>query len=487
MRQIILLALVAVAFSLNSGIARAEGSVRVSLDSTGSSLTAGSGSATAPPAADDSGNLIAFQSIAAAVVDDTNNTTDIFVRLLDEGTNELASVTGDGTPGNNSSTNPSMSGDGKFVAFQSLASDLVDGDKNGVPDIVIRDREAGITTRIEGAESESNGASSAPSLSREGQSVAFCSTASNFVAGDDNGASDLFLTQTNGEQVTRIMPTDDPTAGCVRTAISGDGKVVVFSSVVDAGDGRQVWHVYRHDVASGETVRVSSAGGSGGNGGSGLLGLSLSTDGTAVAFDSAASNLTDGDDNGVSDAFVWESDGGSISRVSQTKDGVEGNADSGTLGVAISGDGNWVVFASQADNLLPGDVNGAADIFRHDGTSGVLTLVSADVAGRAANGPSYSPTVSNDGSTVVFASLASNIAFGDRNKNPDVFLRSGDFPGTAGPEGAPSPTSPGDTIFDVTSPDDRGVPTAVIVGLAATGGLAVLAGGWYLLGRRPQA
>jgi Tol biopolymer transport system component len=286
--------------------------------------------------------------------------------------------------------------------------------------------------------------------------AAFCSTASNLTDGDDNGVSDLFLAHTSAGQILRITPTDNPTGGCVRTAINDDGSVVAFSSVVSAGGDRQVGHVYQHNVASGETIRVSSAGGSAANGGSGLLSLSLSADGAAVAFDSAASNLIDGDGNGVSDIFVWESDDGSISRVSQTKDGVEGNADSGTLGVAISGDGDWVVFASQADNLLPGDVNGAADIFRHDRTSGMLTLVSADVLDRAANGPSYSPAVTDDGNTVVFASLAANITFGDRNKNPDVFLRSGNFPETAG-SGEPSPTRRV-TIFERTTGDGGSPP-----------------------------
>lgn len=117
----------------------------------------------------------------------------------------------------------------------------------------------------------------------------------------------------------------------------------------------------------------------------------------------------------------------------------------------------------------------------------MLTLVSADVADRAANGPSYSPAVSNDGNTVVFASLASNIAFGDRNKNPDVFLRSGNFPETAGSGEAPSPTATAGQIFDITPPGDSGIPTPVLIGLGAAAGLAALAGSWYLLGRRPQA
>lgn len=117
----------------------------------------------------------------------------------------------------------------------------------------------------------------------------------------------------------------------------------------------------------------------------------------------------------------------------------------------------------------------------------MLTLVSVDVVGRAANGPSYSPSVNDDGRAVVFASLASNITFGDRNKNPDVFLRSGNFPETAGSGEAPSPTPPGDPIFDITSPGDTGIPTPVLIGLGAAALLAVLAGGWYLLGRRPQA
>jgi hypothetical protein len=160
MRQTILLALTIVALVLNAGTAHAEGSVRVSLDDSGGPLTGGSGSATAPSSVDDSGNLVAFESIAAASGIDTNNAADVFVRALDEGATELISGTSEGKPGNNSSTSPSMSGDGRLVAFQSLASDLIDGDTNSVPDIFIRDREAGLTSRIGTAEGEPNGASS---------------------------------------------------------------------------------------------------------------------------------------------------------------------------------------------------------------------------------------------------------------------------------------------------------------------------------------
>lgn len=468
--------------------ATAEGTLRVSTDEAGNGFTSGSGSMAAPSAFNDSADLVAFESLMPFSPEDVNGAADIFVRTISSGTNALASSTPAGTAGNNASTNPSMSADGRFVAFQSHASDLIDADTNGAQDIFIRDLNSPGAVRLSPPGVEPNGTSSAPSMSRDGRVVAFCSTASNLVDGDDNGIADLFVATSSGEDMQRIDPTDEPAGGCARTAINADGSVVVFSSLVSDESG-PVGQVFRHDRQTGETVRVSSAGGAPGNGGSGLLGLSLSDDGAVVAFDSSASDLVDDDQNDTSDVFAWESGSREVSLVSRDSNGEEGNRASGGLGVAVSGDGNWIVFGSEADNLLPGDANLAADIFRIERSSGAVTLVSADPGGNAANGPSYSPAVSSDGSTVVFASLAFNVHFGDRNKNPDVFIRTGDFPDTAGSGTPPSPTEPGDPVFDAPpgNDDDGGVPSGITIAIVALLAVGALAGGWYLLGRRPQA
>jgi Tol biopolymer transport system component len=466
--------------------AAAEGSIRISTGDDGNAFTSGSGSMAAPSAFDDSGDLVAFESLAPFSPDDVNGAADIFVRMIGDGKNSLVSARPDGIAGNNASTSPSMSADGRFVAFQSHASDLIEADTNAAQDIFIRDLGSASLVRVAAAGVEPNGTSSAPSMSRDGQVVAFCSTASNLVQGDDNGIADLFVAASSGQQIQRIDPVDEPAGGCARTAINADGSIVAFSSLV-GGESGVTAQVYRHDRQSGETVRVSSSGGSPGNAGSGLLGLSMSDDGSVVAFDSNASDLVSDDENDVSDVFVWDSSSDEITRVSRNATGTEGNRASGSLGVALSGDGSWVAFGSEADNLLEGDANFAADIFRVERSTGAVTLVSADPSGNAANGPSYSPVMNRDGGTVVFASLAFNIYFGDRNKNPDVFLRTGDFPETAGSGTPASPTTPGDPAFDVPSGDDGGIPSIVtiaVVALLLAGGLV---GGWYLLGRQPKA
>jgi Tol biopolymer transport system component len=214
----------------------------------------------------------------------------------------------------------------------------------------------------------------------------------------------------------------------------------------------------------------------------------MNDDGSLVAFDSTATDLVDGDTNEASDVFLWSAETGEVTRASQLPDGQEGNSDSGTMGLNISGDGNWIVFSSLANNLLPGDANLSADVFRLDRSTGAITLVSADVFDRSANGPSYSPFVSDDGNTVAFTSLAGNVVINDRNRNPDVFLRTDNFPEVAGTGEVPS-ASPGDPALGLPPPtgDDGGVPGWALVAAIVAGVIAALAAGSYLLGRKPAA
>jgi hypothetical protein len=157
--------------------------------------------------------------------------------------------------------------------------------------------------------------------------------------------------------------------------------------------------------------------------------------------------------------------------------------------VGLSGDGRWLAFSSLASNLLPGDTNQAADVFRLDRESGKLTLASADVSDRAPNGPSYSPDVNNNGSVVAFVSLATNIVYSDRNRHPDVFLRGNAFPEIAGVRDDPGEMPTLDPAFAPVRLDEsgRGVPVWAVVTAAVAGVLAALVAVSFLMGRRPEA
>ncbi|MGH2537869.1 MAG: TolB family protein, partial [Candidatus Promineifilaceae bacterium] len=185
--------------------------------------------------------------------------------------------------------------------------------------------------------------------------------------------------------------------GSYYPSISADGRYVAFYS--DAwnlvgGDTNGTWDVFVHDRDTGQTSRVSVASdGAQGDNHSGAP--SISADGRYVAFNSVASNLVGGDTNGAYDIFVHDRDTGQTSRVSIASDGAQGNESSGVP--AISADGRYVAFYSEASNLVGGDTNGYLDVFVHDRDTGQTSRASVASDGAQANGASYFPAISADG------------------------------------------------------------------------------------------
>src|SRR5437762_932588 len=174
------------------------------------------------------------------------------------------------------------------------------------------------------------------------------------------------------------------------------------------------------------TVRVSVASG-GTEGDDASLGSALSADGRFVAFDSAATDLVAGDTNGVSDVFVHDRQTGTIERVSVASGGAQGDGSSGLIGFAfppaLSAAGRFVAFVSAATNLVTGDTNGAADVFVRDRQTGTTERVSVASGGTQGNAASWGLALSADGRFVAFQSDATNLVAGDTNGATDVFVR----------------------------------------------------------------
>jgi len=253
---------------------------------------------TGAPALSGDGRLVAFVSDASGLVGaDRNGASDVFVYDRVLGTFERVSVSSNGVEGNAASFAPAISADGRFVAFVSRADNLVGDDRNGKDDVFLRDRAAGTTVRVSvGGVGEADGDSSAPRISANGAVVAFLSRASNLVAGDDNGAADVFV----------------------------------------------------RDVAAGATVRAS-VGASGEEAEREATDVALSGDGRVVAFTSEAANLVPGDQNGFADIFVRDLAAGTIERASVSRAGVE--ASGASRMPSLSFDGGVVAFLSDARNL----------------------------------------------------------------------------------------------------------------------------------------
>lgn len=398
---------------------------RASIASTGEQANGGSNH----PSISADGRYLAFESDASNLVaGDVNGSQDVFIRDLVAGTTTLVSVNSAGEQGDGRSYDASISADGRYVAFASEAANLVEGDGNEYPDVFVRDLLAGTTTRISvsSAGVEGNGWSIWPSISADGLSVAFESSAANLVAGDTNGAEDIFVHDLATGTTTRVSVDSSGNQGDSSShwaSISADGSTVAFDSGASnlaAGDTNGADDVFIHDLVTGITTRVSvDSAGTQGNGGSNSP--SISADGRHVAFWSTASNIVAGDTNGTPDVFVRDLQTGSTALLSIDSTGVPGNGNSWYP--AISADGRSVAFLSQAANLVPGDTNGFSDIFVHDRVTGQTTRSSVDSAGVQGTMDSYSPAISADGRYVAFFSLASNLVPGDSNDLGDIFVR----------------------------------------------------------------
>jgi len=374
-------------------------------------------------------------------------------------TTERVSVNSFDADSNGASNLPSISSDGRYVAFQSGATDLVAGDLLGFIDIFVRDRLAETTIRVslhtDGTEGE--GPSSDPSISTNGRYVAFESEAGNLVAGDTVfplGFPDIFVHDLQTGTTTWVS--EDSLGGegdgpSLNPSISGDGRYVAFQSeatgLVAPGGSDGSFHIFVRDRQMVNTTQVSvnSLGAQGNNH---SYAPSISEDGRYVAFESSATNLVAGDGNGFIDIFVHDRDAdadgiyddedgtydpGEVStvRVSVDLDGNE--ADGNSYAPSISSEGRYVTFYSEADNFVANDSNGTADVFVHDrdadenGTydevGGVSTVrVSVDSSRNQGNGNSSAPAISANGQSVAFESDANNLVAGDGNGFFDIFV-----------------------------------------------------------------
>lgn len=456
-------AMVLLCIVAGSSRAAAGDTTRINLDNTGMQAEVG-GSGTPSISAD--GRYVAFISSATNLVEsDTNGAQDVFVRDRREGTTERVSVDSSEAQANGRSlTHPSISADGRYVAFHSEASNLVPGDTNGKWDVFVRDRQEGTTERVsvDSSEAQANDNSSNgdwPSISANGRFVAFRSDATNLVPpGADSPASDIFVRDLVAGTTERVNLADghneywwSSSDGAILPAISGDGRYVAFISASDdlvAGDTNtgpgQGYDVFVRDRQTWRTVRVSldSAGHQASQGAACLFfcgpntrsDLSISSDGRYVAWSTFASDLvaSGADTNGVDDVFVRDRDtdedgifdeAGAVSTERVSVSGCGTQADGGSYDPEISPDGRYVTFSSGATNLVADDTNGINDVFVRDLEMGMTQRVSVVHGSRAqANGGSGSGGISADGTFVAFSSGATNLVEGDTNGLADIFV-----------------------------------------------------------------
>ncbi|MEK6328471.1 MAG: hypothetical protein AABM66_13250 [Actinomycetota bacterium] len=380
------------------------------------------------------GRFVAFSDNARKLVKgDGNYFFDIFVRDRKRGETTRVSVSSARAVPNSDSGFPSISANGRFVAFASLASNLVGGDRNHAPDIFVHDRRLGETTRVSvsSAGAEGNDRNLLPAISANGRFVAFFSDSTNLIPDDHNGITDYFVRDLKRGQTTRVSVSSTgaeqtPGNGAERLgprpSISANGRFVAFPSSgpnLVEGDRNDTDDIFVRDRKRGETTRVSvNSAGAEGNASS-LFYPSISANGRFVAFTSYASNLVPGDANGAEDVFVRDRKRGVTTRIRENNrtcclySGIP----------SISDNGRFVAFESPASDLVEGDRNDAVDVFLHDRKRGKTTLLSVSTEGEQGNSDSAFPALSANGRFVAFSSSASNLVGGDRFNTFDTFVR----------------------------------------------------------------
>ena len=382
------------------------------------------------------GRFVAFESYALNLGPGNTAITgaNIFIRDRQTGVTEWVSVSDQGIEGNRDSQGPSMSADGRFVAFQSAATNLVPGDTNDlILDIFVRDRLAGKTEKVSVNSNEigANEFSSMASISADGRFVAFRSHAPNLVTGDSNNAYDIFVRDRLLGTTERVSVSSDEIEADEDSgwlSISGDGQVVVFSSKArnlvpgDASNLADMVDIFARDRVAGTTEKVSVAIGRA-QASARSANLSVSADGRFVAFDSGANNLVPGDTNGLMDVFVRDRLAGTTERANISTNGDQADNFSMFVKPSISADGRYVVFELPASNLVAGDTNLHTDVFVRDRLRAVTERVSVNSAGAEVSGSSLWPIISADGRYVAFYSSADDMVPNDTNNVTDAFVR----------------------------------------------------------------
>ena len=350
------------------------------------------------------------------------------------GVTELVSVSSSGEAANNQSDMPALSGDGRFVAFVSLADNLVPGDTNGVADTFVYDRLTNTTERVSvssrerqgNADSGLIGVAAYPAISDDGRFVAFVSDADNLVSKDTNGTPDVFVRDRllgTTERVSLTSTGAQANGSSHGPAISADGRFVVFESdaqnLLPTPDpfafGGQI---YVHDRQTG-TTEIVSVNAAGERGNSLSTQPDISGDGRFVVFSSFADNLVTGVQSGLQ-VYLRDRTTGTVERISENALGEPG--DGSSVAPKVSLDGNIVAFQTNAGNLI-GDGNHESHILVKDRTTGAFERVSATSTGEPADLLSEHPDITPDGRFVAFMSLATNLVPGDTNNRRDIFVR----------------------------------------------------------------
>lgn len=438
-----------------------------------------SGSWTSNGRVSGNGRYVVFASTAQDLVTvpaSTGGQYDVFRRDLLTGTTVLVSFDSTGLQAaSGGSGGAAVSADGRYVVFDSSATDIDPLDTTPDNDIYLRDMDLGITTLVSvnaAGSAAGNDYSGEAAISGDGSIVTFTSEASDLVATDTNGVSDVFF-----RTVSAIVPvtalvslrvlgdqTSSP-SGLSAAALSFDGRYVAYDSLDTSifPMGTIGSEIYRRDLTTGETRGISYT--LSGSSAVDSYSPSISSDGSLVAFSSTSPFMYLNDTNGVEDVFVRSLVDNSLTVVSVPRTAGGGAAGASTS-PSISGDGLFVAFESEGTDLVDDTVSGNGDIYVRSLADGTTSLVSRNFAGTGGgSNNSYGVTLSGDGSVAAFASNADDLTSNDPGSPTDMFVVGLDIPVVAA-------TPPGPALARTGSDPTLGL--ALAAALLAAGALVLL-------------
>jgi Tol biopolymer transport system component len=402
------------------------------------------------------GRFVVFSSPSARIVSgDTNGLVDIFLRDRETGKTTRVSVSSSGAQANGPSYEPmgSVTPDGRYVTFHSDATNLVAGDTNGVSEVFLRDMVAGTTERIGVSTSgvQGNGASAWSALSDDGRFVLFDTSASNLIAGESRAATVYLRDRLNS--TTRVAGLYDRTAHCAMGALTPDGKMAAFACGTD---------IYVRNFDDGSVEKVSTYPHAGATDVT-----DLSADGRFVAFSTNAKVVT-ADTNDWHDVYLYDRSTKLFDLISVSKSGVSGGNVS--LEATVSDDGRYVGFGSWARDLVDNPQGNAFDGFLRDRVTKRTTRVTAGNDGTGCC-TYWGLHISADGRTGLLTSdyrFASN----DANSLEDVFVATNFVP-------ASFTFRPRSLTFGTVAVGSTSAAQTVTVTNNGTSGLAIA---WFSLG-----
>lgn len=314
--------------------------------------------------------------------------------------------------------------EGRYVTFISTAKGFADG-SGKKRQIFWRDRNTGTTKMISVSLNgeEGNGDCYAPAISGNGLHVAFESYATNLVADDKNGVKDIFVWHSVTNTIEKVSIGNDgkeANAQSYEPSVSGDGNLIAFTSIASnistTPKGESNNNVFLRDMVLNTTIMISvdpksKKGGGGSN-------ASIAYNGKRIAFYSHTSTLVSNDKNGFWDIFLWEENTPQLKRISLTADGKERNQGEESANriivPSISGNGRFIAFTTTASNMMPGDDKNFQDVFIYDTETNNTIIASTTADGKMGNGDSpigqgEKIAISFDGNFVAYSTKATNL------------------------------------------------------------------------------